>query len=474
MTLQPLGHLVLVLLTITLVVPLCEGQTFLLAERTFIEQLKADHPRFQEGRLQLDFADAGVFALRGMFDPVLQGGWHRKHFSNRLYYNRTGLYLDQPLPALGMTLHGGMDVNSGLNLNPERSTPVNGQLAAGVTLPLLRGMVIDHRRTERRLGDIYRQEQDFEWINFQNDLLLQSLNAYWRWAASRQRLELFEEVLSNNLLVFQGIKLSFLQGDLPAIDTVEAFLQYRRIRIQYESEQILYNQTLNQLLDHVWQPELRAQLMQADARADEWPDPGVRMAMFAPADDATYLQDHPDLRTLEMENQRLDALQRWQREQMKPEINLHYNFLQNLNMTPQEQAWLSDNYVAGVSFQMPLLIRQARGRSQQLRVRQEQNRLAYTDEKNAIRNEVRAADFALRNLREQVQLFEALAADALTMYRAELRKFELGESSVFLVNAREIQYLQAMLGYIDLRREYLLQGYRTWHAQGILYRMAGQ
>lgn len=474
MTATTMPILRLCLLVLLIIPQLGMGQTGLLSERDFIRQVRSEHPRFREGQLQLDYADAGVFALRGLFDPVLHGGWIRKHFNNRLYYNRTGLYLDQPVPALGMTLNAGMDINSGLNLNPEHSTPVNGQLSAGLTLPLLRGMAIDSRRTERRLGDLYRQEQDYEWINYQNDLLLQSLNAYWRWAASRQRLDLFEEVLSNNLLVFEGIKSGFLQGDLPAIDTVEAFLQYRRIRIQYEGERILYNTTVNQLLDHVWQPGMREQLLEADVRADEWPDPEVRMTLFAPVTPANYLQEHPDLRTLEVESQRLTTLRRWQREQLKPEVNLHYNLLQNLNMTPQEQAWFSDNYVAGVSVQMPLLVRQARGRIEQLRVRSEQNRLAYADEQNAIRNEVNAADFALRNLGEQVRLYEALAADAFTMYQAERRKFDLGESSVFLVNAREIHYLQAMLGLIDLRREYLIQGYRTWHAQGILYRMAGE
>jgi outer membrane protein TolC len=447
------------------------GQKVVLSEGEFIRQIITYHPRWIEGRMQLQYGEAEVLAARGLFDPVLAGGVERKRFSDRLYYNKTGVYIEQPIPALGLRLAGGVDINSGINLNPEKSTGINGQAFAGLTLPLLQGMMIDERRTERQLSYLFRDRQEFEWQIVQNDILLTCLDAYWRWVAAIERIKIYEEVLENNLEVFRGIKAAFLQGDLAAIDTVETFLQYNRILMQYNREQILLNEAENNLMNHLWTDPLRQSLRQGNLSSETFPDYPLllsRLPQIAQFGEDWYNR-HPLIQALNNENERLGTLERWQREQLKPELNLHYNFLSNLAMSPLEQAWLTDNYVAGISFYMPLLFRTARGKREQLQIRQKQNILNIQDELNVIQNQVTAAQYARENIEVQVRLFKTIVDDSRVMYNAERRKFELGESSVFLVNAREIQYLQAMISFIDLKREEIMRWYNVLYEGGVLF-----
>jgi alanyl-tRNA synthetase len=57
---------------------------------------------------------------------------------------------------------------------------------------------------------------------------------------------------------------------------------------------------------------------------------------------------------------------------------------------------------------------------------------------------------------------------------AERLRFDAGESSVFLVNTREIQYLQAQNTLIDLKTEEIMATYLLLYEMGILYRVASE
>lgn len=441
-----------------------------LTEVDFVRQLMSNHPRAEQANLLIQEGRQEVIAAQGLFDPVLGSSFYRKKFQQNIYYDKLDVGLEQPLTFLGMDLRAGLELNSGIYLNPERTTPSAGLAHAGLSLPLLQGMMIDERRTELKLSKLYQQQTNIEFIDLNNKLLLEGLDAYWKWNRARLRLDVLEEVLENNRVVFQGVKTSFLQGDRPAIDTVEAFQQLQRIELQYNSELVKYNSAVNGLQNYLFEKDATPVKLDTPAVASDFDKSTVFESDFFQLTQGDGLvQQHPLIQLLRNERERLQTQLRWQREQMKPRLDLHYNFLVNAGMSPLEQSLISDNYQVAVSFSFPLLFRTARAKTRQFEIYENQTLLQISDELNYIENTLEANRFNFINLTNQVSLASNITSASERLYQAELRRFSLGESSVFLVNTRELQYLQAQNSLIDLRTEQILQAYRMLFDVGALY-----
>lgn len=450
-----------------------DAQAAALDERTFVRMLLQNHPKARRAFLQQDIGDQELRAAKGMFDPVLAAGFSQKDFQEKLYYRKWDVGMSQPLTWLGMDLAAGVEMNSGSFLNPERNTPLSGLAFAGIRLPLLQGMFIDQRRTDLQLARIFQQRTRLQFQDLNNGLLMDGLKAYWNWNRARLKLDLVREVLANNQVVLQGIRSAFLQGDRPAIDTIEAFQQYQRILLQYNRELVSVQSAANTLNTYLFDNSGQPAPLEESTAAIGF-DASL---VFVPesqqlARDQNLDTTHPWLALIRNDNERLNTRLRWEKERWKPRLDLQYNFLADNGMSLTEQQFLNENYQVGIKLQYPLLIRNARARTAQVKAGIWQNELAFSEERNRLQNVISALQFNLQNIREQVAMGTIITQNSLQLYQAELTRFNLGESSVFLVNTREIQYLQAQNALIDLRTEEVLTGYSLLHEMGVLFRIS--
>ncbi len=449
------------------------GQSGDLNERDFIRMLVDNHPSALKAKLEIESGNQEIIAAKGAFDPVIGGTAYRKLFKGTEYYTKYDAGIRQPLNLLGMDIEGGFELNRGTFLNPEQSTPISGLGYLGLRLPLLQGMNIDRRRTDLQLSKIYAAQTQINNLDVLNKLLLDGLGAYWNWVRARQRVQVLQGLLDNNQTVFEGIRVSYLQGDLPAIDTVEAFQQLQRITLQYNSELIQLQRAYNHLKSNLYGDDAQPLAIAMDVPASEFDaaaifDPELLQLLGQEA----LLEKHPNIEFLKNEAERLSALLKWERERLKPRLDLQYNLLADTGMSAVEQTFFNDNYQAGLTLQFPLLFRTARAKTEQLKIYTQQNNLELIDEFNILENMAEATRFRLDNTRTQVDIASSISEDARRLYEAELTRFRLGESSVFLVNTRELQYLQAQNTLIDLSTEEILQGYRLLFDLGILYEIA--
>jgi outer membrane protein TolC len=445
------------------------------SESIFLDNLLRRHPLAEQYNLLPAMGEAGILTAKGAFDPVLGASYYRKEFAEKLYYDQVNPYLVQPLGPLGMDVQVGMEANRGGFLNPENNTPLSGLAYGGIRIPLLRGMFMDQRRARLQMSYLDKEKFELERIKLFNELVYEGLKSYWTWSKSAMKVELLREVLRNNEIVLEGIVAAYEQGDRPAIDTLESFQQFQRITLQYNREMRIWNQSMNQLSRHLFSEDMVNQL-EAYFKAAGNPITEEFTAAKAYTPQTlnllgmdNYLDQHPNLRGIAIEAERLGIDEKFLKEQFKPRLDLNYNFLFQTDRNPLEQALLTDNYKAGLSFQFPLLLRTERGRMQRLKIEQNLNDLDYVDEKALVSFQVEAEWFALDNLNEQVRLIEGIARDAQVLYEAELIKFSMGESSVFLVNTRELQFLNAQMQMIDLKAEQVLQIYSTLKSMGLLH-----
>ena len=73
------------------------------------------------------------------------------------------------------------------------------------------------------------------------------------------------------------------------------------------------------------------------------------------------------------------------------------------------------------------------------------------DEIAQVNYRARTALNNLENSREQVELFEQTVENYKKLYESEVFLFEIGESSLFLVNLREKSWLKAQIKLLELK-----------------------
>ena len=170
-------------------------------------------------------------------------------------------------------------------------------------------------------------------------------------------------------------------------------------------------------------------------------------------------QRHPVLRLTRAKLAQLDIERRWKREQLKPRLNLEYNFLgRGWNFAPAgadngAADLLLENYKYGINFAMPLLLRKERAgvALADLKIADTNWQLLQKQRELEAKFEVYAQQFD--NLQEQISGFETATEGYARLLEAEQEKFRIGESSVFLLNTRLQKLLEARLKLLKLRTE---------------------
>ncbi|MDN3688394.1 TolC family protein [Cyclobacterium jeungdonense] len=408
----------------------------------FMVWVRDFHPVARQAELTLDLGKQELRAARGGFDPMVFGNMDQKHFKGTEYYNtqEAGLFL----PTLaGVELQGTVERNTGTFLNSENVVPENGLFAIGAAVNLGKGLFIDQRRASLQQAKIYAMATEIERIQVLNDLYLEAVKAYWKWAGSHANLEVRIEGLKLASIRFEGIKSSFEQGDLPAIDTVEAYTQVLSRTIQLQKAENSFFASTQDLNVFLWDMEQNPIYLDPDVvpqKLEEYFPVGIEKEAYR-----ELVARHPELRLLDYDLDHLEIERRYKAEQLKPTVKLKYNFLTE-NLGGREGiGFMKNDYKFGVEIASPLFLRKARGglgltktkismvgnkrdlKSQQLRAKLEQGFNDY------------------QVLNQQISTFRNNISGLERLVEGERVKFELGESSLFLINARETSLFDAIL-----------------------------
>ena len=114
----------------------------------------------------------------------------------------------------------------------------------------------------------------------------------------------------------------------------------------------------------------------------------------------------------------------------------------------------NNNYKAGVQFSIPLFLRKERGDLQLATLKLKEIDLESETAKVLIQNKISAIQQELASFQIQEYYTTAIVADYSVLLKAEERKFFLGESSLFRVNARESKLIDSKLKAINLENAF--------------------
>jgi outer membrane protein TolC len=161
------------------------------------------------------------------------------------------------------------------------------------------------------------------------------------------------------------------------------------------------------------------------------------------------LNGHPYLQITNFKIKSLEVDQRLKKEQLKPVLNLNYNFLNEpVNYNPFNQ-FSMNNYKWGLNFEMPLFLRKERADFQLSNIKLQDEKLNFENNKAYLLSKIQNALIDLKNSVIQLEIYRNTVSDSKRLLDAEKTMFEGGESSLFLINARETAYIQAKLKLVE-------------------------
>lgn len=416
----------------------------------FMKIVKENHPIARQAELQLERGQANLLAAKGGFDPQLFTNIGQKYFNNDQYYSLVNSGLKIPT-WFGLSVDAGFEQNNGINLNPERKTPSNGLVYGGLSLAVGQGLFIDQRRADLRQAQVFERITEEERRLMLNNLLLNASNAYWEWFKAYQLVEINREGLRLAEERFEGIRESAILGDLPTIDTVEALIQVqtRMINLQ-EAKRNFFTQS-GWVNVYLWSADGAPYELEETVIPNPLKD--LEATIFNDTlknQINTMIQEHPVIRRNEFRLRQLEIERRWKREQLKPVLNLKYNALNQPLNQDLIAGYSMNNYNWGLQFYMPILLRKGRGELKLTNIKIQDQLLHLDLQQEQLTFLVKAAINDWDTYNQQLTVIVDNVENLTTLLNGERRKFEIGESSIFLVNTRETSYIQGLIQQANL------------------------
>lgn len=422
------------------------------------------HPITVQADLNLRVGQMEVRKARGGFDPMIYGTLDQKQFNQSTYFDKREVGLIVPT-WMGVELLGNFEQNNGVYLNSENSVPTNGLFSAGAAVNLGQGLLLDERRATLQKAQLYEQATAVERLNLRNELNLEATLAYWNWAAAYENKLVLEEGVDRAKIRFEGIKRSYELGDQAAIDTVEALSQLltRQYRLQlaentlFESAQVVNTFLWNEAGDPMF------------LDSDIIPQP---LSQFQPASPEVEelrasLSSHPDLLLADFDLASLAVERRLKSQELLPVVKLKYNFLTETLADTQPSPLVETNYKWGVSVYTPLFLRKTRGAIGSTKAKIEIKQTSRNLKEQQIRTKLESELNAWNILNQQVRTLSENVASLESLLTGELRRFEIGESSLFLVNAREVAVFDSRITLNNLSAKLFMAYAKTRFAAGV-------
>jgi outer membrane protein TolC len=415
----------------------------------YMELVRMHHPVAVQARLNPEFGDASLRSARGGFDPLLYSNINQKNFDEENYYSLIDAGLKLPT-WFGIEVYSGWERNDGVNLNPERKTPEMGLFYAGVSVPIGRNLFIDERRASLRNAQLFEDISLEEQRLMLNKVLIKAAKAYWDWYAAYHKMEVYREGLQLAEVRFEGVRESALQGDKPIIDTVEAHIQMQSRMISFQKATLEFENQSEHLSVFLWDTGTIPLEVPDDMKPEE------RRVLSEYIRDLTVnsqidsmIVNHPVIKQKELKIDQLNINRRLKLEQLKPVINLKYNAINEPIGGNVISGYTINNYNWGLQFYMPLLLRKGRGEVKLAKLKMQDAQMDLVNYIAIIRRNVNQSINTWRVSTTQVSLSEKQVQSLSQLLEGERIKFDVGESSLFLVNAREMSYISGQISLIN-------------------------
>jgi outer membrane protein TolC len=420
---------------------LAQDTLSILTLKDFLLHVKENHPVALVASNNIELANQTIRMSKGAFDPVLFGGIDQKYYEGKTYYSTISSGVKIPT-RIGVDFKIAGDFNTGEYLSPEHKTPQGGLTYAGFEIPIGRGLFTDERRTQLKRAQVIFNQTNVEKSLTLNNLLYEAGQQFIYWQEQEAQLILAKEGAKISEIRWQQMRTNFLVGERAAVDTIEASAQYFNRVLEVEQRTLNAKNAKLAVENYLWEkgmlPLRLAENIQPESLAVEAP-----ITLFNSSE-----YQHPMLTWYDLKLKDLVIERKLKIEMLKPQLTVNYNLLQPANEVISTQFTWS-NYKWGATLYMPILLRKERSALQISNFKIENTHIEIQQKQRDLKTK------QIQNRNEwtthvtQAQTSLTVAQNYKQLAVAERSLFENGESSLFLINAREMNYLSAQSKYLE-------------------------
>lgn len=417
-------------------------------------------------------AEGVATAARGEFDLKMKGEAETQQFGFYRNEMAKGL-LEQNTTLWGTTVYGGYRVGRGTYgpYDEKALTLSGGEWSGGFRTPLLKNRAIDSRRADLQTTKLGQQGAEFTISKERLKIYKSALKQYWEWVAAGRQISVAKGLLQlaeqRNQQLEDSVKLGQL-APVEVTDNLRAILQRRSALVNAER----YLQGAAIELSLFFRNAAGDPLQPTpDRLSEQFPEPQVLTPEQETADLAAAMTTRPEIQGLIIKRQQQGVEARLAKNQVEPQLDLYFNYSRDAGTGRNSRR--GNEIEGGLSFELPAQRRKATGKQTQVeaKITMIDAELRFTRDRVLL--DVQDAASAVRAAYQVVGVVREEVKAARQLEEAERARFDLGDSTQFFVNQRElatadaaIREIKALADYHKARAEYAAATARLLERKG--------
>lgn len=422
----------------------------------YFKLILKNHPVIKQAKLLDDLAQREVQQARGEgFDPKLQSNYDVKTFSDKRYFEYWQNQLKIPT-WFGVEFKAGYDKTGGTLINPDRTMPINGMTYFGVSVPIGQGLFLDQRRANLRIAQNMKEMNQAERNKIIIKILFEASKSYWEWYFKFNRFQKLEQGYLLALNRYNFVKSRIKYGEEAGIDSTEAGILLQNRFVVFKTAEMEFQNSFIDMNIHIWDENEQGFELNQNLRPPIYQNASEIESTLINQFLENAKMSHPEILKINAKLKQLAIERRLANENLKPTLNLNYNFLTKGFNVPisSDINFLRNDYKAGFDFSFPIFLRKERAKQQQNKIKISQTEFELSFLNRSIVNEINKFYNELTNVRSLLLVQEKLVRDYIILRDGEFEKFYNGESSLFLVNTRESNLIESQIKLVEMQTKY--------------------
>jgi outer membrane protein TolC len=427
--------------------------------RDALQWVKQTHPDLRLARLKLQQSQAKFLGTQGAFDPKLAGGFEYRQYNNSTAPGKQKeAYLSDNAVSLltryGLILESGYRTTRGDLSSSVSPVGQGGEIYTNFIMPLLRYRGTNPFSVAEKQAalDLKKAALDLQLKELQ--IQQKTGETYWEWVASKRLLDTSIKLLDLGTTRVSQVRKRVNAGDLPEIAFVEVQKEVQKRQGQVAKDTLNLKKTEIKLSLLLWNQEPK------DGRLDVLPQWSPKEPHLPKPDalDLTTMKESGKLAMLKMHPRLLSFP--ISKEIAQLDIDLAKQaFLPKLDAIVSPSYQLGQEGIgaaikAGIKYEIPLRYRTATGKLRYAELDLQSLDVQYLF---AYQELSAGLEQVLAELEAQWGIYNAAVGEwktAQALEKGERTSFEMGDSTLFVVNIRERETADAYRKVIESEQDF--------------------
>ncbi|MBK6690246.1 MAG: TolC family protein [Deltaproteobacteria bacterium] len=405
-----------------------------------VRSVDRHHPELLGARQRQGGAAGQLLAAEGGFDLRLDAALEHRPFG---YYDSTHLIakLEQPTPIWGAKLYAGYEL--GLGKIPlydgDYETLNGGELKAGLRVPIWRDGPIDKRRAAIGKATFILDAEAAATRVALLELSLDAGEAYWKWVAAGQSylvaVALYDLARDRDAQLASKVQ----RGAVPAIDRAENLRAVLTRREAVVTARRSFEQAALKLSLYARDDDGRPRVPDPKRLPLAW-EPSPSLPPSELDQGLARAQSRPELARYRALQEAAAVELDFAENRVAPQIDLDVAAAKDLGTSDDANKVTTlgpAELKAGVTFSLPFQLRSERGEREAAQAKLEETRQKAQYAQEKVENQIRDLWSALNAQKELVDVATRTVRVAKAVAEGERTRFDLGSTTLFIVNLRE-------------------------------------